>query len=401
LASELRDLERDPYPALAELRRRGPVQPGELMELLGTGLPMATGLDAVDGPPFTVLGFDEARALLRDESFSNAAYTATIGQFLGRTILEMDDPEHAVYRHLVSPMFRLRVLEAWREDFVGPEAVRMVTRLKERGSADLVQELTSPFPIRVIGRMLGLPPEDVDWFQSAASSLVALEGGISPAEQAQASASLEEYFRAGIAQRRQHPDNTVLGELCESEVDGEKLTDEEIVSFLRLLLPAGAETTFRSGGSMLFALLANPDQLSAVRADRTRARAAIEETLRWEPPIMGIGRTPTRPVTLGGVTIPAGSAVHIALGAANHDPRTWDRPDEFDIHRQGPAHLSFAAGPHTCIGLNLARVEMRAMLDAVVDVLPNVRLDEQAPPPAITGIAYRSPSALPVVWDPS
>lgn len=404
MASELRDLESNPYPALAELRRRGAVLPGELMELLGSGLPMATGLHALSGPQFTVLGYHEVRAVLRDEAISSGAYSATIGQFLGRTILEMDDPEHALYRHLVSPMFRPKVLDSWREQVVRPEVTRAVRQLAGRGSADLVTELTLPLPIRIITRMLGLPAADVDSFQRLATTMTALETGDSEAEQAQASAQLDEYFRVGIGARRANPDSndeTVLGVLCASEVDGRTLTDEEIVSFLRLLLPAGAETTFRAGGSLLFGLLTHPAQLREVRADRTLARAAIEETLRWEPPIMSIGRSPTRPVTIGGVLIPAGSAVHVCLGAANHDASVWESPDDFDVRRKSGAHLAFAHGPHTCIGLHLARMEMAAMLDAVLDLLPNVRLDEQATRPHMTGLAFRSPSALPVRWDPS
>ena len=191
----------------------------------------------------------------------------------------------------------------------------------------------------------------------------------------------------------------MISVLLQAELDGQRLTDEDIFAFLRLLLPAGAETTYRSSSNLLFGLLSNPDQLDAVRADRTLVPQAIEEGLRWEPPLTGIMRTAARDVELGGVTVPAGSILSVTLGAANHDDNRWEEPDRFDLFRDPQQHMAFAFGPHMCLGIHLARMETSVVLDAVLDRLPNLRLDPAADDVHITGLAFRAPRSLPVVFD--
>ena len=149
----------------------------------------------------------------------------------------------------------------------------------------------------------------------------------------------------------------MISVLAQAEHEGERLDDEEIFAFLRLLLPAGAETTYRSSSNLLWALLHHPEQLEAVRDDRSLLPQAIEEGLRWEPPLTGIGRRTTREVEVEGVLLPPDAAVAVSMGAANRDPSRWDRPDEFDIFRDAKPHLAFAFGPHTCLGMHLARME--------------------------------------------
>jgi cytochrome P450 len=191
----------------------------------------------------------------------------------------------------------------------------------------------------------------------------------------------------------------VISVLVQAELDGEHLDDAQICSFLRLLLPAGAETTYRSSSNLLFGLLTNPEQLDALRADRNLMAQAIEEGLRWEPPLLGIMRTATRDTEIDGMAIPAGSIVAVNLGSANHDERYWDHAEEFDIFRAPRQHIAFAWGPHMCLGLHLARMETRVALTQVLDRLPNLRLDPDAEAPFITGAVFRAPNSLPVVWD--
>jgi cytochrome P450 len=164
-----------------------------------------------------------------------------------------------------------------------------------------------------------------------------------------------------------------------------------------LLLPAGAETTYRSSSNLLCGLLNDPDQLDALRTDRSLVRPAIEEGLRWEPPLTSIARTATRDVELCGVAIPEGSVVTVCLGAANRDPARWDDPDCFDVRRLPKPHLSFATGPHTCLGLHLARMETSVALNALLDRASGLRLDPEAEDVHVTGFTFRAPRALPVV----
>jgi cytochrome P450 len=186
-------------------------------------------------------------------------------------------------------------------------------------------------------------------------------------------------------------------------LDGEQLDDEEIFSFLRMLLPAGIETTYRSSGSLLYLLLTHPEQLEAVRADRALIPQAIEEGLRYETPVLVTLRVTTTDTSLSGVEIPAGTVVSAVLGSANRDPAAYDHPERFDVNRDTERHLSFGTGPHVCLGMHLARMETRVALNALLDRLPNLRLDQKEAEridPHIHGdMLFRSPTSLPVVWD--
>jgi cytochrome P450 len=210
---------------------------------------------------------------------------------------------------------------------------------------------------------------------------------------------LGDYFAPILADRRSHPADDVISVLAGAELDGQRLTDDDIFAFLRLLLPAGAETTYRSSSNLIFGLLSRPEQLDAVRADRTLVPQAIEEGLRWEPPLTGIMRTATRDVELGGVQVPGGAMLSVTIGAANHDDARWDAPDRFDIFRDPQQHMAFAFGPHMCLGIHLARMETAVVLNAVLDRLPGLRLDPAADDVHITGMAFRSPASLPVLFD--
>src|SRR5690349_15131951 len=181
--------------------------------------------------------------------------------------------------------------------------------------------------------------------------------------------------------RRRHTREDLVGQLTSAEVDGRRLSDEEIYPFLLLLLPAGAETTYRSSSNLLFGLLSKPDQLEAVRTDRSLVPQAIEEALRWETPLLTVARSATEDVELGGVRIPAGSFVALSLGAANRDPGRFAEPDAFDIFRERAQHISFGDVAHKCLGMHLARLEMLVLLNAVLDRLPGQSLDPAADDP--------------------
>ncbi len=178
----------------------------------------------------------------------------------------------------------------------------------------------------------------------------------------------------------------------------EALDDEEIYSFLALLLPAGAETTYRASGNLLFGLLTHRDQLEAVRADRSLLTQAVEEGLRWENALLITSRRCVKDTVLAGVEIPAGSEVVSHIGSANHDPKYWDDPDSFDIFRPQRQAAIFGFGPHMCLGMHLARMEVRAAVDTLLDRLPDIALDPAAEDVHIHGDIFRSPLALPVVF---
>jgi cytochrome P450 len=336
--------------------------------------------------------------VLRDgHTFSSAGYAATMGLVFGHSILEMDEPEHRKYRSLIQQAFTRKAMDEWEAEIVRPVVHGLVDGFADRGRADLVRELFFPFPVKVITGMIGLPEEDLPWFHAKAVELTLIASDIERG--LEAATALYDYLARIIPERRRAPRHDLISVLAQAELDGTTLTDDEIIAFLRLLLPAGAETTYRSSSNLMFGLLSRPEQLAALRADRTLMPRAIEEGLRWEPPLTGIGRTATRDVELEGVQVPAGSPIHVCMGAANHDPTRYDRPHEYDLFREPQQHLAFAFGPHMCLGMHLARMETTVALDAVLDRLPNVRLDPSAEDVHITGLMFRAPASLPVVFD--
>jgi cytochrome P450 len=308
----------------------------------------------------------------------------------------MDEPAHRRYRSLVSAAFSQKALARRQDELVAGVANDLIDRFAERGSADLVREFNFPYPTQIIAGLLGLPREDFPQFQRWSISLLSI---IVNRERAiAASAALREYFAPILAARRQEPQDDLISSLAQAEIDGEKLSDEEIFSFLRLLLPAGVETTYRSLGNLLFGLLTHPKQLEAVRSDRSLIPQAIEEAVRWEAPLLTITRVATRDSVLAGVPIPAGSTVMPLLGAANRDGDRYPDPDRFDIFRAPKTHISWGDGVHLCLGMHLARLEMRVALEQMLDRLPDLRLDPEGKDPHIRGQVFRSPTSLPVLF---
>jgi cytochrome P450 len=288
-------------------------------------------------------------------------------------------------------------MERWEVEVVAPIVHGLIDEFVDDGEVELVRHLTAPFPVMVIAAMIGLPDEHLPRFHRLAIELIGVTVDMERA--IGASSSLREMFALVLDERRADPADDLISVLAHVEKDGQRLTDEEIYSFLCLLLPAGAETTFRSSSNLLFGLLTHPDQLDALRADRSLMAPAIEEGIRWEPPLLSIVRTATRDVEVLGTPVREGTAVMVNLGAANHDESRWEDPESFNIFRKRFPPVAFGFGPHVCLGQHLARMETTVALNALFDRLPNLRLDPNAPEPYINGLIFRSPLSLPVVWD--
>ncbi|MFC8530020.1 cytochrome P450 [Nocardia sp. NPDC057227] len=390
--SPVRDLDlRDPYPFFAAHRREHGVYHGGVMDY------SRTPEEFRPRDSWSALSWSAANAALRDtETFSSKLYDSTIGVFMGPTILAMSGSRHKAHRNLVTAAFKPQSLLTWEPEIVRPICTALIDEFAERGTADLVREFTFEFPTRVIARLLGLPEEDLPFFRKAAVDIISYTGNYKAAFAA--SAALQEYFQGHIDQRRSQPTDDIIGDLVTAEIEGEQLTDEAIYSFLRLLLPAGLETTYRSSGNLLYLLLTHPEQFAAVQADRRLLGPAIEEGLRYETPLTLVQRTVTRDTELEGVAIPKGATLDIALGAANRDEGRWERAEEFDISRKRLPHISFTAGAHTCLGLHLARMETRVALEVLLDRLTEITLLTEDDP-HIFGQPFRSPTALPVSFE--
>jgi len=374
-----------PYPAWAVARERCPV-----LHFEQGG---ATGADT-----YQITRYHDAEAALRDwETFSSSINAEHIGQFMGELILAMNGPEHRAYRNLVAHAFRASALERWDDQLVRPTIERLLDELAPRGRSDLVRDLTSRYPVQVICGIVGVPLEDSAQFAQWAEEINT--GPLDPPRGLAASEAMRDYLAPIVEDRRATPRDDLISDLVTAEIDGHKLTDEKIYGFLRLLLPAGAETTYRVMGNALFALLAHPDDLAKVVADRELLPAVIEETLRWETSVTQVSRVSTRDTEVAGCPIPAGAPVGVITGSADRDESRFEDADEWRLDRPSQHHLAFGTGPHQCLGMHLARLELRVGLDAILDRLPNLRLDPDAPAPAIEGYAFRGPNALPVLFD--
>lgn len=385
------DGDASPYPLLRELRANGPVH-GGWVEM---GVPPV----GIDGKKtFTAYSFDTVKAVFTDNrTFSTRIYEDIVRPLQGPTILEMQEPEHAVYRKLHEFAFARSAMKRWEAELVGPLVDRTIEKIRDDKRADLVDSVFMPIPVRVIAALLGLPESDVGEFHRLAIDLLGFRGDMEAA--LRASAEMKDYFTGVLADRRKSPRDDMVSILAQAEIGGVKMSDEQIYGFMRNLLPAGAETTSRSTASLAMGLLTHPDQLEAVRGDRSLMPQAIEEGIRWETPLLNFVREVSCDTELGGVEIPRGSEMWVNLGSANHDETRWPNAESFDIFRERKPHIGFGHGAHVCLGMHLARLESATIFNALLDKLPGLRLDPDAAPPFVTGIMFRSPPKLEVVWN--
>jgi cytochrome P450 len=382
---------RDPYPYFGHKRRQAGVFRGTVMDYSKTPESLRPKRE------YSAVSFDAVNAVFRDgRIFSSKPYDKTIGLFMGPTILAMEGKKHRDHRNLVSAAFKSKALARWENTVVRPICNALIDEFIDTREADLVRQFTFEFPTRVIAQLLGLPADDLPVFRKRAVELISYHVDYDRAFEA--SAALKDYFVGQIEQRKSKPTEDIIGDLVTAEIDGERLSDEAIYSFLRLLQPAGLETTYRSSGNLLYLLLTHPDQFAAVQAERELIGQAIEEGLRFETPLTTVQRFTTEDTELDGVEIPARAVIGVCIGSANRDERRWERSEQFDIFRKHMPHISFAAGEHTCLGLHLARLETRVAVECLLNRLTNVTLLSDGDP-HIDGQPFRSPTALPVTFD--
>jgi cytochrome P450 len=385
------DYIRDPYPYFAQKRNDAGVFHGTVVDYSKTPESLRPKNS------FAAVSFEAVNKAFRDgQVFSSTYYDNTIGLFIGPSILAMEGKQHREHRNLVSAAFRSKALSRWEPAVVRPICDALIDEFIDAGQADLIRDFTFEFPTRVIAELLGLPADDLPEFRRRAVQLINYT--VKYERAFEASAALKDYFLHQIARRKAEPTDDIIGDLVSAEIDGEKLSDEAIYSFLRLLLPAGLETTYRSSGNLLFLLLTHPEQFDAVHTNHELIAPAIEEGLRFETPLTTVQRFTTEDTELDGVEISARSAVDLCIGSANRDENRWERSEAFDVFREQKPHISFAAGEHTCLGLHLARMETRVAVECLLSRVTNVKLLLEDDP-HIHGQPFRSPTALPVTFD--
>jgi cytochrome P450 len=378
-------LEADPYPIYAQLRGEQPVCFVE-----SVGLWLVTRWDDVQH-------VDKSPDL-----FTGETDPSTLNRTFGKNLLGSEGAYHDRIRKIIYPWFRVGAIGDYPDNVIAPIASDLVDSLADRGSAELVSEFAEPLSARVLKRALGLEFVEEDtlrrWFVELATGAANFEGD--PEKQAiadAASAEVNETLAPVIERLSREPDDTLLSSMVNTEVDGERLTRDEVQSNLKVMIVGGLQATTDLIALSLWAILSHPEQLAEVRADPKLIDPAIEEAARWHSPVGTSTRQTTRDTELAGVPLEKGALVAAVLASANRDERNWTSPERYDIHRREGGHLAFATGPHLCIGARLGRYEARTAWRVLLDRLPGLELDPERPI-EISGWEFRSPHHLHVRW---
>lgn len=364
----------DPYPIFKRLREQAPAHKDDVMGR------------------YLITRHDDVKSLLHDKEFFTEPSKANPGTFsreiLGATLgagekpsmLLTDEPDHRRLRSLVSAPFKRGSVERWRShirDIVESTLDGITGR-----EFDLIEQFAGPVPTVVIAEMLGIDPGYREQFNEWSDLSVQVGFNPFPTDEQRASGdaairSLEGFFRDEIGRRRNQLGDDLISDMLRAEIAGDTLSEEEIIGQCRLLLVAGNVTTTDLIGNAVKALLDNPTQLEKLQAKPELIGNAIEETLRFESPVMNSGRIPNREVQVSGCPIGKGESMSIILAAANRDPSVYVDPDSFDIEREDTHHLSFGGGRHLCLGAHLARVEAQEAILGLLARYPNLQHSEK------------------------
>lgn len=337
------------------------------------------------------------QVLLDQETFSSAIYSEGTARFMGPALLEMEGEYHRSRRMLISHAFRASQLARWERTLIRPAISTLCAAVVDRGRAELVEEVISRFPVQVICGMCAIPAEDSPRFLQWAKDI---HRGMQNEVVGRAAAdAMRAYLEPLVAARRASPGDDLISDIVHAEVDGERLDDEEIFGFLRLLLPAGSESTFRATSSALLVILSQPGLRARAMQDVSLLPAIVEETLRWDVSNSMVSRVTTRDTIVDGCPVPAGAALLVVTNSANRDASRFPDPELFDVDRANKRHIGFGLGPHQCLGQPLARLEIRIGLETLLSELPNLRLDPDYPTPVVAGASFRSPPALHVRFE--
>jgi cytochrome P450 len=397
-------VQRDPFPHYRRLREHDPV-----LRMPESGF-------------YVLTRYEDVRAVLRDtETFSNTLDLADLSGERARrlgalfnerlaekgwahvpTLHQSDPPEHTRYRRLLN-----RVFSPGRVRQMVPDVERICHQLIDafidRGRCEFVSEFAFPLPGIVISEQLGLAPGEIGTFRRWADAMLAPAQGLLTDEDtairyADIEAEAQHYLADVFEDRRARPtDDLITALVAASDTDERPLSMHELQNLLQQLITGGYITTADAITSAMWLLIENPGQMQRVRADPSLAKTFAEESLRMLAPVQGLFRKATRDVQIRGVTIPAGSILHVRYGSANRDEEAFDEPDDFDVTREHVMrHMSFGQGPHACVGAPLARQEMVTAIEGLLARLDDIDLDTGTEPERNEGLLFYSFKTLPI-----
>ena len=410
LSANYRGMDVDIYEICKEKRQTEPVMKGDFMRWLK----VPTHADVRQKfETFAVFKYEDNRKVLADaKTFTSGFIRDGLGSFFGGDgliILAMDGEEHKKTRSLLQPVFMPANVNKFKAEMDRCAREDFLNHIVDDKKANLMN-FGLYYPVRIIYQLMGFPQEATGKFYDyAAMGLKILAGQkLDPAEAEKAreeanavSGGLLDLVVDQVAQRRAEgsDNNDLISQLVRAAHEGEQLTDHEIATFLRSLVAAGGETTSRTFSSTMTLLLQRPELLDHARNERSLIPAIINEAIRFEPVATVKVRQAAVDTEIGGVKIPAGSMVQCIVASANRDEAVMERPDEFDPDRKTPMSFTFGFGPHMCIGQFIAKLELEAAINAVFDLLPNIRLDPDKPAPEIKGGHLRGAGDVYVIWD--
>jgi len=387
----------NPYPTYARLRSTAPVHRITLPD--GRGVWLITRYDAVLAVLKDERFVKDWRNALTPEQLAQVPSIPEVMKPLSKNMLDTDPPDHERLRALVSKAFTPRLVERRRGRVQGI-AGALLDAFEGRGEMDLIDDYAFPLPVTVIAELLGVPTEDRDRFREWSDAAVSgnasqeyMETILIPHMQA-----FTDYLRAMFEEKRRNPKDDLISALVQAEKAGDKLSEDELLGMVFLLLIAGHETTVNLIGNGVLALLEHPDQLQSLRGDPSLTKSAVEELLRYDGPVeTSTERFAREDVAIGGTVIPKGEMVLVVIAAADHDPERFQEPDTLDIARTDNKHLAFGKGIHHCLGAPLARMEGQIAISTLFSRMPNLRL--KGSPKSLnwrSGMILRGLKALPV-----
>ena len=343
-------------------------------------------------PAWLILGYEQLRQAFSDEEHFECAraYRIHSEPSMGKTIQTMSAEQHRINRALVSRPFFPRQIRALVEPLLASQARLLLDEIQGQELVDLVQAFARPYPFKIITRMLGIPIHDDA--QCLSWALKIIDFPWDPEGALRAKAEFDDYLLPLIAERRQVPADDVISVLALSEIEGQQLDDEEILSFCRLLFPAGSDTTYKMLGSLLYAILETPGMKQLARGSDEQRHALVQEGLRWQPPTALLPRMCSQDTQLGGVHIREGDWILFGITAANNDPEVFTNPREFDPGRNNK-NLAFGHGEHFCLGSHLARQELECAIKLLFQRFPEMALSSEHPV-EITQAVLRGPKSL-------
>ncbi|HSB95082.1 MAG TPA: cytochrome P450 [Spongiibacteraceae bacterium] len=343
-------------------------------------------------PTWLINGFEELSQAFADEvHFQSAATYMIHGEpSMGRTLQTMAGEEHRINRGLVSRAFFPAEVRSQIESLIEPVANELLDAIEGRDELDIIPAFSRPFPFRVITRLFGIPVKDepklLEW------ALKLIDYPWDPVGAVKARHDFADYLKPFLDERRTTPGDDLLSMLATAEFEGQQLSDEEIYSFARMIYPAGSDTAYKNGGSLLYAILSDPKVRALVQAGDKEREAVVQEGLRWESPVALLPRMCSKSVTLGGVDIQQGEWTLFGITAANSDPKVFADPRRFDPMRNHKT-LVFGSGAHFCLGSHLARRELETAMKLLFERFPNIALAADKPVEIIGGV-LRGPREL-------